>query len=107
MRIKRYVLSNCGVAGNFGLEMSENPRGEWIKFEDLKKLIIKLTQGREWNDMSIKPIKGKECFIMLLDGEIKPAVMSNETWVKPTGYLHPFDVDKSDVIKWRYDQPHH
>ena len=82
--------------------MPENPHGEWVRFEDVKKLVIKLTQGKEWNSTNIEPIEGEECLIMLLDGMIKPALMSRGKWIKPTGYLHPFDVKRSDIIKWRY-----
>jgi len=101
--MKRYDLSDGGIRGNFDLVMSEHPRGEWVKFEDVKKLVIKLTQNKTWNDPSIKPIEHEECFIMLSDGQIKPALMIDGEWVKLAGYPYDFDFNKSDVIKWQYD----
>jgi hypothetical protein len=77
--------------------------GEWVKFEDVKKLIIKLTQDGSWNDPSIEPIEKSECFIMLSDGQIHPALMVNNNWVKPAGYPYDFNFNQADVIKWRYN----
>ena len=37
--MKRYDLSDGGIRGNFDLVMSEHPRGEWVKWEDVKGLI--------------------------------------------------------------------
>ena len=99
-------MSDGGITGKFDLVMSENSHGEWVRFKDVKKLIIKLTQGKVWNDVSIKPIEKEECFIMLLDGETKPALMLDGTWTKLSGYPYPFDFNKSDVIKWRYVLKH-
>jgi len=84
--------------------LSEDPTGGWVQFEDVKNLIIKLTQGTEWNSTSLNPIEREECLIMLVDGEIKPALMLDGVWTKLTGYMYDFDFNKSDVIKWRYNQ---
>lgn len=81
--------------------------GEWVRFEDVKKLVIKLTQDNAWNDPSINPIEKLECFIMLADGKIHPALMRDNNWVKLVGYRCDFNFSKSDVIKWRYNQPNY
>lgn len=104
--MKRYDLSDGGIRGNFDLVMSKHSGGKWVKFEDVKMLVIKLTQDRTWNDPSIQPIEREDCFVMLLDGEIKPAQMIDGEWVKLVGYPYDFEFDKSDVIKWRYDLRH-
>ena len=34
--MKRYNLLDGGISGNFDMVMSENSRGEWVKWEDVK-----------------------------------------------------------------------
>lgn len=82
--------------------MVEDPEGEWIKHKDVEKLIIRLTQGTEWNNPSLKPVNGKDCVIMLVTGEKHPAIMSDNGWVKMAGYV--YDFEKKAIIKWRYNE---
>ena len=80
----------------------EDPYGEWVKYTDIEKMVIKLTQDKAWNSPTLKPVEGEECHIMLIDGQTKPAFMSDGKWVKLAGYPYNFDFNQADVIKWRY-----
>ena len=103
--MKRFDLTSDDTCHS-GCRIDAFDDGKWVKFEEVKKLVIKLTQDRTWNDPSIVPIEAEGCFIMLSDGEIKPALMVDGEWIKLTGYPYDFDFNKSDVIKWRYDLKH-
>ena len=102
MTIERYTILN---KSNEDIILVEDEYGKWVKFEDVKKLIIKLTQDETWNNTNIDPIEGEECSIMLIDSKIKPAKMINGEWTKLPGYPFSFDFNKSDVIKWKYGIP--
>ena len=85
-----------------GSEYKESIDGNVVFYEDVEKLIIRLTQGAAWNNPSLKPINGKDCIVMLITGERHPAIMTDNGWVKAVGYL--YDFNKHDIIKWRYDE---
>ena len=97
--MKRYDF----ISYRDGSRIEERDDGEYVKYEDIKKLVIKATQGTEWNGPSMEPIEREECIIMLITGEIKPAMIIDGVWIKLAGYPYDFNFDKSDVIKWRYD----
>lgn len=98
--MKRYKIAH---RFNDGLGVDEDPNGEWVQYEDVAKILVKLTQGQTWNSPNLKPIKGAECLIVLLDGRTKPAMMIDGEWIKLAGYIYDFNFKQSEVIKWRYD----
>lgn len=81
----------------------EDPNGEWVKFEDVKKFILKLTDTGDWHSAKDDPVEHEECTIVLISGQHHPAMMINGNWVKPEGYMYDFDFDKSDIILWKYN----
>ncbi len=101
--MKRYSFTSDDTC-HAGCRLARADDGEYVKYYAVRKLIVKLTQGTEWNSVGLSPIEGDGCFIMLLGGEIKPAIMVDGVWTKLAGYPYLFDFKKSDVIKWRYDR---
>ena len=76
--------------------------GEWVRYKDVAKLVVRLTQGNEWNSLTLTPVTGKDCIVMLITGEKHPAEMGKDGWKKLAGYM--YDFNKQDIIKWRYDE---
>ncbi len=107
--MKRYnVILDNNLARIYGEQVSReyvSPQGKWVRYSDVEKLIIKLTQSDEWNSPSIIPLDdpGYEFEVMDIKGEKHPAAYNYKSFVKLAGYPYEFP-NQHDIIKWRYDK---
>lgn len=99
--MKRYEITNDYGCG-YGVTPEEKTDGEWVKYEDVEKIIVKLTQLKdEWNSTSLVPINRSELKVVLSNGDHRLAGYNNNSWYKLAG--DPQDnFTGDDIIKWSY-----
>ena len=45
--MKRYDLEDTSYCGRGEMEMVEEPEGEWVKWEDVKTVVLRYAEGKK------------------------------------------------------------